>query len=196
MNLRRVRGANVTRGLVLLLLCAIALLGLTIARQQALGSLHLHKDQRLQAVSPISVAASSLARNWLDRWRQQQRFGHTALRTHVAPDARVLTPSAAQDRGPVSRHDGNVHRHDHGDTERHHHIAGDDSVVAMDGAAEAAELVDAAVSVTSLVLPIAAMPGAGLALRAMAGRRIAWPANRTIAFVSWSVAPPLRPPAR
>ena len=196
MHHRRVMQSAGTRSIVLLLLFSIVLLGMTVTRQQSLGPLHLHKDLRSQGVSTFSAATSKLASDWLDRWRQQQRFGHSALRTRIAPDAHLLPLGLTEGNGPMLVHAASAHDHDHDALERHHHRAGDGSVLALDGAAEAAELADGAAGGASSVLPIVAIPSDGLPLPAIERRGGAWPAATSTAFVSWYVTPPLRPPAR
>lgn len=176
------------QSLVWLLLVAMLLMGLTVTRQQALGSLHRHADAALQGSAPLATAASALASDWLNRWRQQQMFGHSALRLRMAADATLWPPSAG-----VQGHDDG---HDHDSLERHHHAVGDASVVAVDGAAEAvAESADGGGAGAVVMLPVAATPSAGLAVPALATRTGPWPVASATAFVSRNIAPPLRPPA-
>ncbi len=180
-----------TRSLVWLLLMAVMLMGLTITRQQALGSLHLHAGQELQGAFNLCTTASSLASNWLNRWRQQQFFGHSELRMRMAPDATLWPSPAPQLADQVQAGAAHGQPHHHDSLERHHHAIGDGSVVALDGAAQAAESADGA----PLVLSGIATPGAGLAVPALLADRGPWTVDPGAAFVTRSVAPALRPPA-
>lgn len=195
MTQRRVLRDAGTRSLVWLLVLAVVLMGLTITRQQALGSLHLHAGQELRDTSSLSTAASRLASNWLKRWRQQQLFGHTELRTHIATDAALWPSRATQHADRVLARDAHGPAHRHDSLERHHHAISDGSVVALDGAAQAAESADGGSTSAPLVLPGVATPSAGLAVPALLADRGPWPVDRGAVFVSRSVAPALRPPA-
>ncbi len=179
------------QSLVWLLLLAVALMGLTVTRQQALGSLHLHADQQPQGTSVLAAAVSSLASDWLIRWQHQHLFGHQQLRLGAASDAPLWPSSDFRDSDATATR--GTHTHD--SLERHHHAVDDGSVVALDAAAEAAGAADSSATGGTILLPVAATPGNGLVLPAIAKRGGPWPVDRTTAFVSRSVAPPLRPPA-
>ncbi len=159
-----------TQSLLWLLLLALALMGLTVTRQQALGSLHRHDQATVQGPSTLASVTASLASDWLNRWRQQQRWGHGALPLHMATDV----------------------PHTHGDLERHHHAAGDPSVESIDGAADAA---DNATTTGMVLLTAVATPSRALVVLAVAAERGPWPVDRFATFKSRSVAPLLRPPA-
>lgn len=180
--------------LVWLLLVAVALMGLTVTRQQALGPLHSHADQEVRGHSTFSYAVSSMASDWRSRWRQQQVFGHTQLRLAAAPDAATPWPPSDSRAGALGAH-GHTQANDHEDLERHHHAVDDASVVAVDGAAHAADTADSSGAGAPSLLPIAATPSGGLTVHALADRRGPWPIDSAVAFVSISVAPLLRPPA-
>jgi hypothetical protein len=186
MTQRHTAQAIGTRSLIWLLLFAIALMGLTVARQQALGSLHLHADQGLRDSSIVGPAVFSLASEWKNRWRQQQVFGHGQLRPHAALNA---TPWPL---GNTSRARHSAEPHSHNDLERHHHASGDASVLALDGAAGSAE--DGATGAVVMLLMLGATCGA-LVLPALAARQDRWPVDGAVSFISWNVAPLLRPPA-
>ena len=186
MTQRRVEQSAIARSLVWLLLLSIAFMGLTVARQQALGSLHMHADLGLRDSSTISSAISSLANEWQSRWRQQQVFGHGYLRPYADRDAKPW-PTANSGR---AGHSAQPHSHD--DLERHYHATSDATVLALDGAAGSAE--DSA-NGAMLVLPMLATTSSALVLSALAAREGLWPVDGAVSFVSWSVAPPLRPPS-
>lgn len=170
-----------------LLLLAVALMGLTITRQQALGSLHSHAPPRLHIPSTVTTAVSSLANNWKSRWQRQKVLGHGQLQLDTAANAALWTANTAS-------HAAHGHMHDHDALERHHHAADDATVVALDGAAELAGAADSPANGGAILLPAAGLPGGALVLQAVAQRTGPWPAGRAVAFVSLSVPPPLRPP--
>lgn len=178
MTQRRVKRHTRAQSLVWLLLFAVAVMGLTVTRQQALGSLHLHAYQGSLGSSFLASAVSQLASDWHSRWRQQQRFGHSQLRLHPAWDP---TLGSGNDTIP----------HDHDAFERHHHAEGDSSVIAVDGAAESAE---SSATGALIVLPVVSKLSDGLTLPTMAGRTGPWPVDPDTAFASRNVAPPLHPP--
>ena len=189
MTLRRAEPPTSARSLVWLLLVAVALMGLTVTRQQALGPLHTHAEQGARSTSTFSAAVSSLASDWLSRWRQQQVFGHTQLRLAAASDERALWSP-----GDARTGEHTAHIHDHDTLERHHHAADDASVVALDGAAQAADAADSSAAGAPNLLPIVTTTSDGLAVPALAARSGPWPVDRAAAFASRSVAPLLRPP--
>ena len=191
----RIQRDTGTRSLVWLLLMAVMLMGLTITRQQALGSLHRHTGQELRAPSKLSTAVSSLASNWLNRWRQQQLFGHSELRTRLATDTTLWPSRATQLADHAHASGAHPETHQHDALERHHHAMGDGSVVALDGAAQAAEAADGGSSGASLVSPGVATPSAGLAMPDPHADKGPWPVDPGTAFATRSVAPALRPPA-
>ena len=191
MTLRRAEPPTSARSLVWLLLVAVALMGLTVTRQQALGPLHTHADQAVRGNSTFSAAVFSLASDWLGRWRQQQVFGHNQLRLAAVSDSAAFLP-LSDDSHPGT---GSAHAHDDDALERHHHAVGDAGVVAVDGAAQAADAADSSAAGAPNLLPIVATPNGGLALPALADRRGPWPIDGGTAFVSRSIAPLLRPPA-
>lgn len=183
MNQRRLAPSTIQKSLVWLLLVAIALLGLTITQQQALGSLHKHFGLESRTTVVVAVVAS-LASDWKGRWQQQNIRGHGQL---------VLgTASNAMDWPPVAPR--SAHGHDHDALERHHHAAGDETVVALDGAAQRVEAVDGSNTASSIVLPIVGTPGNALTLQAIASDAGAWPTPGFAALVSRAIPPPLRPP--
>ncbi len=167
-----------------LLLVAVALMGLTITRQQALGSLHSHADQGPRMASALSAAVSNLGNHWINRWQLQQAVGHGQLLANAGSDG---MPDA------TGLHDSDPHDHDA--LERHHHAAHDASVLAVDGAAESAAAADSAASGGSVVLSGFGVPSAGLVVPTMTGFNGPWPVGRLAAFVSRSVPPLLRPPS-
>jgi hypothetical protein len=187
---RRAKPHDSARALVWLLLVAVALMGLTVTRQQALGSLHLHADQGARGVPSFSATVSNLASDWLSRWRQQQVFGHKQLRFAAIPDAATTWPASDPEADT-----GSVHSHAHDSLKRHHHAAGDASVVAVDGAAPAADAVDSSAAGAAHLPPLVATPGEGLVLPTPAARRGPWPVDGATAFVSRNISPLLRPPS-
>ncbi|OYU32436.1 MAG: hypothetical protein CFE39_03520 [Comamonadaceae bacterium PBBC2] len=206
MTQRHTAQAIGTRSLVWLLVLAVVLMGLSVARQQALGSWHLHADVGLRgsptalamphstSTSTFSAVASGLASHWLSRWQQQQVFGHGQLRVGQSAGPTLWAASAK----PAPSHDHD-HDHDHDTLERHHHALGDQranqSAIALDGAAEAA---DAGSVGATLLLPQFASPSQGKPLAgmaAMAARNGPWPVQGAVRFASRKVVPLLRPPA-
>jgi hypothetical protein len=167
-----------------LLLIAVAFMGLTITRQQALGSLHGHADQGPRISSVLTTALSSLASDWVDRWQEQKAFGHGQLLPAIFHGADVLSHA------PVY-----AQAHDHSALERHHHVADDVTVIALDGAAATADAADSSTLGGSLLLPIVWTPAAGLVLHAIAEQTVPWPVGRFVAFASRTVPPLLRPPS-
>ena len=190
MTQQRAKPPTSARSLVWLLLVAVALMGLTVTRQQALGPLHTHANQEVRGNSTLGAAVSSLAGDWLSRWRQQQVFGHNQLRLSFVSDPAPLLPPGNFSAGA---HDAQVNDHDV--LERHHHAVDDASVVAVDGAAQAADVADSSAAGAPNLLPIVATPSGGLVLPALGERQGPWPIDRAAAFFSRSIAPPLRPPA-
>ena len=190
MTQRHTAQANSTRSLLWLLLLAVVLMSFSAARQKALGSVHLHTDTKLPSASTLtatfSAAASSLASQWLSRRHQQQVFGHGQLQVGMTAAPAALL--AASDK----RYSGHNESHHHDTLERHHHALGDDSVIALDGAAEAA---DTGSLGTAVLLPILASPSQGLVLATTTGRKGSWPVDGGVRFASMKVAPLLRPPA-
>jgi hypothetical protein len=178
-----------TRSLVWLLLLAVVLMSFSVARQQALGSWHQHADAELRSAStitaPISAAASDLASHWLSRRQQQLVFGHGQLQVRMTSAPTLWAASAKRDNG----HDESHH---HDTLERHHHTLGDGSVIALDGAAEAADTGSVGAAV---LLPMLASPSQGLVLTTTTGRNGSWPVQGGVRFASMKVAPLLRPPA-
>lgn len=168
-----------------LLLVALVFMGLTITRQQALGSLHSHADQGPHISTALKNALSSLANDWVDRWESQQAFGHGQLLTGIFHSADV------QAHAPVY-----AHTHDHSDLERHHHAPSDATVVALDGTAGSADTADSSAMGVSLLLPIVWTSTAGLVLHAVAEQTGPWPVGRLVAFATRTVTPLLRPPSR
>lgn len=169
------------RSLVWLLLLALALLGLTTTRQQALGPLHLHADHTVAGTpSALSAVASRFASDWHDRWRQQQMFGHAEVALRMTPGATRWPPGART--------------HNHDALERHHHALGDASVLALDGAAQAADTADGSTTGALVLLPVVALPDEGLTVPMLAATAGAWPVDGATAFASRPIAPPLRPP--
>ena len=186
MTQRRVEQSASARSLMWLLLFAIALMGLTVARQQALGSLHLHADQGLRDSSIAGAAVLSLASEWQNRWHQQQVLGHGQLRPHTALNAMPWPLGNTSHAG----HSAQPHSHD--DLERHHHASGDATVLALDGAAGSTE--DGATGAVVMLPMLGATRGA-MVLPALAARQGRWPVDGAVSFVSWNVGPLLRPPA-
>lgn len=166
-----------------LLLVAVALMGLTITRQQALGSLHRHADHGAHQPSAVAAALTILASDWNERWQQQKMRGHGHLLSAAAH-----FPAPAPSRALV-------HEHDHNTLERHHHAPHDASVVALDGAAEFADAADSPASGSSVLLPALGAAGSELAWLQSAEHRGPWPVGHAVAFVSRNIPPPLRPPA-
>ncbi len=194
MTQRRVAQNAGLQGLVWLLLVAVALMGLTITRQQALGSLHMHTDRESQGTPQLRIAVATLANDWLNRWQQQHLFGHGQLLLGTASDASPWPSNTS--RVSHTTDVGSTHAHDHDSLERHHHAVGDGSVAALDAVAELADAADSSTAGASMLLPVAATPNDGLVLPAIADRRGPWPVDHSAAFVSRDVAPPLRPPSR
>ena len=190
MTQQRAKSPTSARSLVWLLLVAVALMGLTVTRQQALGPLHTHADQEVRGNSTLSAVVSSLASDWLSRWRQQQVFGHNQLRLAAVADPAPLLPPGNFRAGA---HGAQVIGHDV--LERHHHAVDDASVVAVDGAAQAADVADRSAAGAPNLLSIVTTPNGGLVLPALGERCGTWPIDRAATFVSRSIAPPLRPPA-
>jgi hypothetical protein len=189
MTLRLPVQAIGTRSLIWLLLLAVVLMSFSVARQQALGSLHQHTDAELRSASTFtstfSAAASSLASHWMSRRQQQQVFGHGQLQVGVIAAPALWAASARRD----TRHNEDHH---HDTLERHYHALGDDSVIALDGAAEAAETGSVGAVV---LLPMLASPSQGLVVATTTGRKGSWPVQGGVRFASMKVAPLLRPPA-
>ncbi len=167
-----------------ILLVAVVLMGQTITRQQALGSLHSHVDQGSHISTGLTNALSSLARDWLDRWQAQKAFGH-----------RQLLPTNFHGAELQARAHVDPHSHDHSTLQRHHHAAGDDTVIALDGASASADTVDTSAMGVSMLLPIVWAPDAGLMLHPISEPTGPWPAGRLFAFSSRTVLPLLRPPS-
>lgn len=162
-----------------LLLIAVACMGLTITRQQALGSLHRHTDHSLHMPSAVTATFSSLVSDWTGRWQQQKVRGHGQL---LLAAAHFPAPSPSD-------------VHDHNTLERHHHAPHAANVVALDGAAVAADAADSPAGGASVLLPVLGTSGSRLFWRVTAAHRGPWPVGHAVAFVSRSIAPPLRPPA-
>lgn len=96
MTQRRPVLSTIQKSLVWLLLVAIALLGLTITQQQALGSLHTHS--RLESRNTVVIAVvASLASDWKGRWQQQKLHGHGQLVLGTRYDALTLQAIAGLD---------------------------------------------------------------------------------------------------
>jgi hypothetical protein len=189
MTQRHTARALSTLGLVWLLLLAVVLMSFSVARQQALGSLHLHAGTGLPSASTFtakfSAAASGLASHWLSRRHQQQVFGHGQLQVGIAATPALWAVSVKHDRG----HDES-HRHD--TLERHHHALGDESVVALDGATEAADVGSVG---AALLLPAFATPSLGLEWAGTLASNGSWPVHGAVRFATRKVASLLRPPA-
>lgn len=164
-----------------LLLVAVALMGLTITRQQALGSMHRHVDQGTHLPSAVAAAITSVASDWKSRWQQQKVRGHGQLSL-----ATVHFPAHSP---------SHYQAHDHDTLERHHHAPHDASVVALDGAAEFADAADSPANGASILLPALGAAGSGLAWLKSTAHRGPWPVGQAVDFVSRSIPPPLRPPA-
>jgi len=178
-----------TRSLIWLLLLAVVLMSFSVARQQALGSLHQHSDADFPVASTItgkiSAAASNLASQWLSRRHQQQMFGHGQLQVR-------LKDASAQWAAFAKRDSGHDESHHHDTLERHHHALGDSSVIALDGAAEGADTGGVG---AALLLPMLASPSQGIVLATTTDRNGSWPVQGGVRFASMKVAPLLRPPA-
>jgi hypothetical protein len=183
MDHHRVTPSTHQKRLVWLLLVALVLLGLTITQRQVLGSLHTHAD-----VGPThtltSAAVSSLAHDWKIRWQRQKMLGHGQLVLATPFDA-VVWPTVAT-RG--------AHVHGHGALERHHHAADDETVVAIDGAAQVAEAGESPTTSASLLLPAVGTPVDAIKLPAVSRNTGAWPVASFATLVSRAIPPPLRPP--
>lgn len=177
------------RSLVWLLVLAVVLMSLSVTRQHVLGTLHWHADggaRGASAAAPLhtpGVTLSGLASLWYSRWQQQQMFGHGQVRVGMAAGPVEGRLDSAQPLSPG---------HYHHALERHHHTPGDQGVIALDGAAEAA---DSASPGAALCLPLFAAPSAGLTLVAPAAPNGSWPIRGAERFASLPVAPLLRPPA-
>lgn len=173
-----------------LLLLAVALMGLTVTRQQALGPLHSHTVERSHNAPPsaIGAALSDWARDWQGRRQHQKMSGHSQMLLTFAP-----FPERANRHSDIPHTHTNNHTHDA--LERHHHAADDASVVALDGAAAGADAADSPSNGASLLLISLAAPGGGLAVPATSALRSSWPVGRIAVLSSRSVPPPLRPPA-
>lgn len=175
-----------------LLVLAIGLMGLTITRQQVLGSLHSHAEQTPRTSSVLNTALSNLASDWISRWQQQQVIGHGQWLLGTASDATTWPVDSAAVAEATRSHDADAH--DHNSLERHHHAAHDASVVALDGAAQLADAADSSANGASVLLASVGALAAGLSLPTVAEHNGPWPAGRMVAFVSRSVPPLLRPP--
>ena len=175
-----------------LLVLAIGLVGLTITRQQLLGSLHTHADHTPRPPSVLSTALSDLASDWISRWQQQQVIGHGQLLLATASEGTPWPSDSAAVTDATRLHD--AHAHDHDSLERHHHAAQDASVVALDGAAELADAADSSANGASVLLASVGAIADGLSLPDMDKHNGPWPIGRLVAFVSRSVPPLLRPP--
>lgn len=171
-----------------LLLVAVALMGLTITRQQALGPLHSHQEHRSHAPSAIGAVLSDWASDWHGRWQQQKMSGHGQMLLALVP-----APERALRHRDIPHTHTSTHTHDL--LERHHHAAHDASVVALDGAAAGADAADSPASGASLLLPGLATLRDGIAVPAASCVRGSWPIGRIVALASRSIPPPLRPPA-
>ena len=195
MTQQRVAHSAGQKGLAWLLVLAIGLLGLTITRQQVLGSLHSHTDNALHTPSVLSTAVSNLAHDWISRWQQQQVFGHGQLILGSA-SAVPPWPAARAAVADASRlHDvHDSHAHDHDSLERHHHAAHDASVVAVDGGAQLADAADSSANGPSVLLTGAGVLADGFNVPMVAEHNGPWPVGRFVAFASRSVPPLLRPP--
>lgn len=176
-----------------LLLVAVALMGLTITRQQALGSLHSHTDQGPRLSSALQTAVSSLGNDWSRRWRQQQALGHGQLLLATASYG-AHWPSDSAAIANATRWDA-ADAHSHDSLERHRHAAHDASVVALDGAAEFANAADSPASGSATLLSGMGIPSAALVVQAMPSRVGPWPVGRFAALATRSVPPLLRPPS-
>ena len=182
-----------TRCLLWLMLVTVLLLGLTVTRQQTLGALHFHADMgggspwRVDATR--SATPSDFGSSWLNRWRQQQVFGHGHMALGQTSTPSLQLVSRTQVRRDADRHQNVDH---HLALERHHHTGNDQSVIALDGAAEAA---DAGNVGAIILIPIFAGPSQGLFFAGMTSRNGSWPITRAVSFASRKVAPLLRPPS-
>lgn len=175
-----------------LLLLAVALMGLTVTRQQVLGSLHSHTDQGPRLSVALHIAVSSLGSDWARRWQQQHILGHGQM-LMAATDSTDWPSDTAEAANATRLHESHAHNHD--SLERHHHAAHDASVVALDGAAELANASDSPASGASLLLFSLAAPSAALTVPANASHMATWPSGRFAALASRSVPPLLRPPS-
>ena len=195
MTQRHTAQASGTRSLVWLLVLAVVLLSLSVARQQALGSLHQHAEAAVRNAptmpftSPVSAAASGLAHNWLSRWQQQQVFGHGQLRVGMRVGVEVITAANPVQWAASAKPDPGHH---HAALERHRHSLGDDSLIALDGAAEAA---DAGNVGAAFVLPLLAAPSLRMVLTSTVASNGTWPIHGAVRFATTLVQPLLRPPA-
>ena len=135
--------------------------------------------------------ASGLAQDWLSRRQQQQVFGHGQVRLGLTTAPTLWAASTPPARG---RHldTGHGDDHDHAALERHHHALGDGSVIALDGAAEGADLGSMG---AALLMPPFASANLGLPWASTVARNGSWPIHGAVRFVSRKVAPLLRPPA-
>lgn len=181
--------------LVWLLLVAVAVMGLTITRQQALGSLHSHPDQRPRLSTALRAAASSLGNDWARRWQQQQVNGHGQLLLGTAAYGTLWQSDKDNTAAASATRVHDDHKHSHDSLERHHHGAHDASVVALDGAAELVAASDSPASGVPLLLLGIGAPSAGLVLQATTSHIGTWPQGRFAALASRSVPPLLRPPS-
>jgi hypothetical protein len=177
-----------TRSLLWLLLVTVALMGLTVTRQQALGSLHVHADVSVRGTPSLGGEISRLGANWRSRWQLQQVFGHGQLKWGFVAQEVSLSPS--NDSRNVPAHD-----HAHGTAERHHHAMGDDSVLALDGAAEAASAAEGSTAGAVSWFSAVGTPSVWPRLLALITGKTHWPVYNAMAFYSRTIAPLLRPPS-
>ena len=166
------------RGLAWLLLVAMALMGLTVTRQQALGSLHHHAGRTVPVPSAAATVLSELASDWKARWQLQRVVGHGQFLLDLGTDySRRLAHAAPQ----ASL--ANAHEHDHDTLERHHHAPSDSDVVALDGSANGAQSADSPSGVSTVLLFAAGPIGNGPLWPTVALRQGSWPAGRAVLFV-------------
>jgi hypothetical protein len=177
-----------TRSLLWLLLVTVALMGLSVTRQQALGSLHLHADASVRDTTTLGEEFSRIGAHWRARWQMQQVFGHGQMAWGVLAQEFPLWPT--NDSRSVPAHD-----HAHGAAERHHHGVGDDSVLALDGAAEAASAAEGSTASAVSWFSAVGTPSVWPLLLALNTGKTHWPVYNAMAFSSRTIAPPLRPPA-
>ena len=194
---RRVNRRASTQCLLWLLLVAVAQLGFISARQQALGSMHFHRDVSGLSVSDSSTPLAWLASEWLSRWRQQKEAGHLLPSPKLTKVAVRFQPTQAEStqqvHGLTSRDGVGISKdhHGHDGPERHHHDVGDQSVIALDSPEQSAESGGNSVS---MLLPILAAPREVLHLIANTRHNGRWHAHGAVLFDSLSFLPLLRPP--
>jgi hypothetical protein len=188
---RRLERHAGNRILVWLLMLIVALMGLTITRQQALGPLHVHQQNVFPDAIPFAVAASDFVGKWLQRWQYQQLHGHTQITMLLVPQATVWPEREPLDFDHARAHQLNAQGHDHNTLQRHHHAANDRSVVALDGAAEPVQTG----SSQMLFSVVVASPSVVAVMPLAVALTDSWLVDSTAAFTSLSLPPPWRPPA-